>query len=376
LGKSSRLGLHYPITCLRAARENAIFFGLSCCFRELSRRIRQAELEEAAISFFSDLFGGADNAANAQIAGINAGVQQATGNINQGNQALTTNYAAALQPQTQNFATATQGTTALGNALGLNGPAGTQSALTALQTTPGYQASLGAGNAGVAAAAAAGGTTGSGNELLALQKAAQNTAAGNYNNYVAQLDPYLNLANSSALGISNVDTGLGGALNANQNTLANLNYGAQTGIGNANASADLADQSLGLGLLGGGLTALTGGLGGGLLGGLGTLGAGLTGGGVGTFNGNFGSAPNFSLLTGSDVRLKEHIEPVGELYDGQQIYRYNYIGDLKPRIGLMAQEVAEDNPGAVGDIGLGFLGVDYGKATDRAAELARFLDAA
>ena len=105
------------------------------------------------------------------------------------------------------------------------------------------------------------------------------------------------------------------------------------------------------------------------------MGAGLTGGGVGTFNGNFGAAPNFSLLTGSDERLKEHIEPVGELYDGQQIYRYNYIGDLKPYIGLMAQEVAEDNPGAVGDIGLGFLGVDYGAATDRAAELARFLDA-
>jgi hypothetical protein len=44
------------------------------------------------------------------------------------------------------------GTTALGNALGLNGPAGTQSALTALETTPGYQTSIGAGNAGVNAA--------------------------------------------------------------------------------------------------------------------------------------------------------------------------------------------------------------------------------
>jgi hypothetical protein len=112
------------------------------------------------------LFGGADNAAQAQISGINAGVQQATGNINQGNQALTTNYAAALQPQTQNFATATQGTTALGNALGLNGPAGTQSALTALETTPGYQASIGAGNAGVNAAAAAGGTLNSGRGVI------------------------------------------------------------------------------------------------------------------------------------------------------------------------------------------------------------------
>ena len=142
------------------------------------------------------MFGGADNAAQAQIAGINAGVTQATGNINQGNQALTTNYAAALSPFTTNFGTSQQGVGALGNALGLNGPAGTQSALTALQMTPGYQASIGAGNAGVNAAAAAGGTLNSGNQLLALQKTAQNNAAGNYNNYVSQLDPYLNLANS------------------------------------------------------------------------------------------------------------------------------------------------------------------------------------
>ena len=41
----------------------------------------------------------------------------------------------------------------------------------------------------------------------------------------------------------------------------------------------------------------------------------------------------------------------------------------------MAQEIAEDRPEAVHDIG-GWLAVDYGKATDRAADLARFLDAA
>jgi len=242
--------------------------------------------------------------------------------------------------------------------------------------TPGYQASLGAGNAGVNAAAAAGGTLNSGNQALALQKTAQNNAAGNYNNYVSQLDPYLNLANSSASGISNVDTGLGSSLNANQNTLANLNFGAQTGIGNANASADLADQSLGLGLLGGGLKALGSG-------GLGSFGSG----GVGTFTNGFGAAPTFSGASAgsgilgalgslfSDERLKEDIEPVGELYDGTNVFRYRYKGDDTTRIGVMAQEIAQDRPEAVHDIG-GWLAVDYGKATDRAAELARFLDAA
>ena len=138
--------------------------------------------------------------------------------------------------------------------------------------TPGYQASIGAGNAGVNAAAAAGGTLNSGNQLLALQKTAQNNAAGNYNNYVAQLDPYLSLANSERHRHRERRHRPRQPLNANQNTLANLNFGAQTGIGNANASADLADQSLGLGLLGGGLKALGSG-------GLGSFGSG----GIGSF---------------------------------------------------------------------------------------------
>jgi hypothetical protein len=163
------------------------------------------------------------------------------------------------------------------------------------------------------------------------------------------LQPYLNAANSAAGGIAGAYENNANQVNSNQQNLIQDVYGGHVGIGNANASVALSNQSLGLGLLGGGISALTGGLGGGLLGGLGTLGAGLTGGGIGTFGGNFGSAPNFSLLTGSDERLKEHIEPVGELYDGQQIYRYNYIGDINPRIGLMAQEVAEDNPDAIGD---------------------------
>lgn len=144
---------------------------------------------------------------------------------------------------------------------------------------------------------------------------------------------------------------------ANLTHMGDLEFQGQTGIGNAQASAHLANQGMGMGLLGGitkGLTSAIPGLG---------AAAG-------------GSSILGSLLTGSDERLKENIEPVGELYDGQQIYRYNYIDDIKPHIGLMAQEVQESNPHAVGDIGGGYLGVNYALATDRAAELARFLDAA
>jgi len=54
------------------------------------------------------------------------------------------------------------------------------------------------------------------------------------------------------------------------------------------------------------------------------------------------------------------------LNDGQTIYRYNFKGDPKTQIGLLAQEVEEVNPNAVGEVG-GFKTVDYKGATDEAA---------
>ena len=287
------------------------------------------------MSFLGDLFNGANNAAAAQTQGIQQGLNAATGNINTANADLSQNYSAALNPFFQNYAQSNSGTSAYGNALGLNGPAGTQSALTQFQATPGYQAQIGAANNGANAAAAASGTLNSGNQKIALSNLDSGIAQQGFNNYVGQLSPYLGQANTAASGIGGVYTGLGQGLSSNENTLATLNTNAYTGIGNANASADLANQSLGMNLLGGGL--------------------------------------NLAGSLFSDARLKEDIEPVGELFDGQSIYRYKYIDDpLTTHIGVMAQET---DPGAVTDIG-GFLAVDYGKATNMAADLGRFLEAA
>lgn len=99
--------------------------------------------------------------------------------------------------------------------------------------------------------------------------------------------------------------------------------------------------------------------------GLGTSLLGLGTGGGATIGGGIANS-----LFGSDERLKEDIRPVGELHDGQPIYAYRYKGDPRTQIGLLAHEVAEKNPDAVGPIGLGdLMGVDYGKATDKAAEM-------
>lgn len=162
---------------------------------------------------------------------------------NQGTDALNTNYAKALQPAQQNFGQAQQGVGALGNVLGLNGPAGTQSALTALQTTPGYQFQLGQGQNAINAAAAAGGTNNSGNQALALQKFGQNLAGTTYDNYVAQLQPYLGYASRSASDIGNLYSGLGSGINQNLTSLGHAGLEASVGAGNAEAQGILGQQN-------------------------------------------------------------------------------------------------------------------------------------
>jgi len=69
----------------------------------------------------------------------------------------------------------------------------------------------------------------------------------------------------------------------------------------------------------------------------------------------------------SDERLKNNIEPIGELFDGQTVYRYD-MGDGRTQIGLIAQEVEGNKPEAVGE-SEGYKTVDYGRATDEAAGL-------
>jgi hypothetical protein len=82
----------------------------------------------------------------------------------------------------------------------------------------------------------------------------------------------------------------------------------------------------------------------GLFGGLGALGGGLLG---GIF---------------SDKRLKENIKPVGKLNNGLTVYMFNFKGDNKTQIGLIAQEVMNEKPNAVIKDENGFYKVNYAEA--------------
>lgn len=67
----------------------------------------------------------------------------------------------------------------------------------------------------------------------------------------------------------------------------------------------------------------------------------------------------------SDKRAKENIVEIGETHDGQPIYKFNYKGEPRKQIGLIAQDVEHHHPDAVGLAG-GLKTVDYDKATKHA----------
>ena len=67
-------------------------------------------------------------------------------------------------------------------------------------------------------------------------------------------------------------------------------------------------------------------------------------------------------ILASDIRLKENIVKIGETEEGLNIYSFTYTAKPdEPAIGVMAQEVAELYPEALGPVVDGYMTVDYGK---------------
>jgi hypothetical protein len=193
-----------------------------------------------------DLFNNnnAQDAANAQIGGIGAGLTQATGAINTGLGQATNSYMAGLQPFQTNSAAANQGVTALGNLLGLNGAAGNASATKQLENTPGYTFALDQGTQNAMRNKAATGQLASGATDVALQQVGQGTALNSaYAPYLQALQQYLPYSTQNAQGQGALYSGLANTQSATGNTLGSLDYGAATSRGNAQANADLANNA-------------------------------------------------------------------------------------------------------------------------------------
>ena len=75
--------------------------------------------------------------------------------------------------------------------------------------------------------------------------------------------------------------------------------------------------------------------------------------------GSIGSAIGGAAML-SDIRAKENIVKLGEEPDGLGIYEFNYIGQSERHIGVMAQEVAQLRPHALGPVVDGYMTVNYG----------------
>lgn len=69
----------------------------------------------------------------------------------------------------------------------------------------------------------------------------------------------------------------------------------------------------------------------------------------------------------SDEKTKENIREVGKTHDGQKIYTYNYKGDPRPSMGLLAHQVKRKRPEAVTPGPAGLDMVNYREATRGAA---------
>jgi hypothetical protein len=286
-----------------------------------------------------DIFSDSDaqNAAQAQTNAINTGLNQLNSYYGQGANTLNQNYTGALNTLQGQQGTNNAGQTQLGNLLGLNGQAGDQSAQNTLQNLPGYQFALQQGSQNVLRNQAATGQLNSGATLNALQQQGQGQASQNYNNYVSQLQPYLSNANSNAANIAGTQSGLGNQLSTLYQGQGNAALSGNTAIGNAQAQADYANLAQS-GAIFGGLTGL--------------------------------ASAGLSAYAKSDERVKDDIEPVGELFDGQTVYKYRYKGEDRHQIGLMAQDVEKVHPEAVKEFG-GVKHVHYDRATNWAAELGR-----
>lgn len=75
--------------------------------------------------------------------------------------------------------------------------------------------------------------------------------------------------------------------------------------------------------------------------------------------GSLGGAGASLYTAFSDRRLKSNVKRVGRHKTGLPLYRYNYTWETKPRLGLMADEVAVRFPAAVYLDHSGFYKVDY-----------------
>lgn len=199
-----------------------------------------------------DLFSNAneEKAAQLKTQGLTQGYDLASGLFGQGRDAVNSYYGQAAQPFQQLFGQAGQGAAAYGDASGANGAEGLGRATSLFQQTPGYAAGLSTGLDALDRRAASRGMLNSGNNTQDTLKFANDYASQKYGQYLQGLQPYLGQQTTAAGGLAGVLTGQGGALNSSYGNQGLLGFQKETGIGNAQAAAELSKDNVGANVLG------------------------------------------------------------------------------------------------------------------------------
>lgn len=192
-----------------------------------------------------------EQAAQDTINSLHDANREGQGFLNQGLDLATGSYTAGVKPFLQNLQVAQGGQNAYADATGANGSDGNARAIANFQSNPGYQYALDQATQNVMRNRAASGQLGAGGTDVDLAKVTTGLANQNWNQYVQNLLPFLNQSTANAGGVLAGESGLGNLQNANRTNVANMAYGTNVGIGNANASKDLAGLNQSANILGG-----------------------------------------------------------------------------------------------------------------------------
>lgn len=194
-------------------------------------------------------------ARDSQIAGLTAAQGSATSAINSGQARTDADYAAGLAPYTTNLAVTQPGQQNYADATGAGGAQGYARALQSFHENPGQAYQLQVAKDAVLRNHSQAGTTASGGTLMDLSDRSQGIAQQNWQQYIANLLPFVGASTANAGGVAGVNTAKAGTDTGFANKLADIGWQTGTGIGNANASANLAQTNVNGNILNAGMKA-------------------------------------------------------------------------------------------------------------------------
>ncbi len=196
-------------------------------------------------NLFTDLFtnDNEEEAARQKIEGLNRGRDAANSALDTGFTNATGYYDKALVPFTDLLTRGNKGYDAYLDATGVNGAEGLARAGETFKSIPGYSGGLTTGLDLLERRAAARGDLGGGNTAADTIRFASDYDSQKYKDYLTSLAPNLGVATGATSGTAGV-YGREGDLAANVGSQkANFGYNTETGIGNANAEATMANEN-------------------------------------------------------------------------------------------------------------------------------------